>query len=379
MTDNPSDNSGVLDEPILNSHEINRFIDYLGDYGDELLFDSEEIIVNYGDVTTSIDLLISGEALVEVPANGKWIPVAWIKEGSVIGEIAFLDSHPRTARVIARTECRLFRIDKEAFNELSKNNPQRALEFISRISQIMAYRLRRIEQFDALEQGREDMRKELAADLHDQTMSELSAILMHLGLLKLTLDTNTETTEDINNLVSMVKNADVNLRQLVRDKGHDELSVVGLEETLRNFFQDLEAENLSNPMTIAYTSNRIDEGGLPGPVTRDLYQIIRQSVLNSVDHSSANEIKIELMWEEEGIVFSVKDDGIGFSQSKISNVPEAGHFGLLNLKLRAERVGGTVDIISAEGEGTSVVGAIPITRKLSEDIPTNTVRYVLGN
>ncbi len=379
MTDNPSDSSGVLDEPTLNSHEINRFIDYLGDYGDELLFDSEEIIVNYGDVTTSIDLLISGEALVEVPANGKWIPVAWIKEGSVIGEIAFLDSHPRTARVIARTECRLFRIDKEAFNELSKNNPQRALEFISRISQIMAYRLRRIEQFDALEQGREDMRKELAADLHDQTMSELSAILMHLGLLKLTLDTNTETTEDINNLVSMVKNADVNLRQLVRDKGHDELSVVGLEETLRNFFQDLEAENLSNPMTIAYTSNRIDEGGLPGPVTRDLYQIIRQSVLNSVDHSSANEIKIELMWEEEGIAFSVKDDGIGFSQSKISNVPEAGHFGLLNLKLRAERVGGTVDIISAEGEGTSVVGTIPITRKLSEDIPTNTVRYVLGN
>ncbi len=379
MTDNPSDSSGVLDEPTLNSHEINRFIDYLGDYGDELLFDSEEIIVNYGDVTTSIDLLISGEALVEVPANGKWIPVAWIKEGSVIGEIAFLDSHPRTARVIARTECRLFRIDKEAFNELSKNNPQRALEFISRISQIMAYRLRRIEQFDALEQGREDMRKELAADLHDQTMSELSAILMHLGLLKLTLDTNTETTEDINNLVSMVKNADVNLRQLVRDKGHDELSVVGLEETLRNFFQDLEAENLSNPMTIAYTSNRIDEGGLPGPVTRDLYQIIRQSVLNSVDHSSANEIKIELMWEKEGIVFSVKDDGIGFSQSKISNVPEAGHFGLLNLKLRAERVGGTVDIISAEGEGTSVVGTIPITRKLSEDIPTNTVRYVLGS
>ena len=379
MTDNPSDSSGVLDEPTLNSHEINRFIDYLGDYGDELLFDSEEIIVNYGDVTTSIDLLISGEALVEVPANGKWIPVAWIKEGSVIGEIAFLDSHPRTARVIARTECRLFRIDKEAFNELSKNNPQRALEFISRISQIMAYRLRRIEQFDALEQGREDMRKELAADLHDQTMSELSAILMHLGLLKLTLDTNTETTEDINNLVAMVKNADVNLRQLVRDKGHDELSVVGLEETLRNFFQDLEAENLSNPMTIAYTSNRIDEGGLPSPVARDLYQIIRQSVLNSVDHSSANEIKIELMWEEEGIAFSVKDDGIGFSQSKISNVPEAGHFGLLNLKLRAERVGGTVDIISAEGEGTSVVGTIPITRKLSEDIPTNTVRYVLGN
>ena len=217
MTENAFDNPGALDEPTLSSQEIIRFTDYLADYGDELFFDSEEVIVNYGDITTSIDLLISGEALVEVPVNGKWIPVAWIKQGSVIGEIAFLDSYPRTARVIARTGCQLFRVDRKAFNDLSENNPQRALEFISRISQIMAYRLRRIEQFDAIEQGRDDMRKELAADLHDQTMSELSAILMHLGLLKLTLDGNEETADDLDHLVSMVKNADVNLRQLVRD------------------------------------------------------------------------------------------------------------------------------------------------------------------
>ena len=111
MTENAFDNPGVLDEPTLSSQEVIRFTDYLADYGDELLFDSEEVIVNYGDITTSIDLLISGEALVEVPVNDKWIPVAWIKQGSVIGEIAFLDSYPRTARVIARTVCRLFRVD----------------------------------------------------------------------------------------------------------------------------------------------------------------------------------------------------------------------------------------------------------------------------
>jgi len=378
MTENAFDNPGVLDEPTLSSQEVIRFTDYLADYGDELLFDSEEVIVNYGDITTSIDLLISGEALVEVPVNDKWIPVAWIKQGSVIGEIAFLDSYPRTARVIARTVCRLFRVDRKAFNDLSENSPQRALEFISRISQIMAYRLRRIEQFDAIEQGRDDMRKELAADLHDQTMSELSAILMHLGLLKLTLDGNEETADDLDHLVSMVKNADVNLRQLVRDKGHDALSVVGLEETLREFFQDLEAENTSNPVTIGYTSNRLDEGGLPGPVARDLYQIIRQSVLNAVDHASADAIEVEIMWDQEGIVFSVKDDGKGFNQSNISNVPEAGHFGLLNLKLRTERVGGTVDIISTEGEGTSVVGTIPIARKTPEAIAASTVQFILG-
>jgi signal transduction histidine kinase len=378
MPDDSFDNPGSLDEPILTPKEIDKYMEYLSDYGKEIFFVEEEIIVDYGDITTSIDLLISWEAMVEIPVNDKWIPVAWIKSGSVIGEIAFLDSYPRTARVIARTSCRLFRVDRAAFTELSERDPDKALEFISRISRIMAYRLRRIEQFDAVEQGRDDMRKELAADLHDQTMSELSAILMHLGLLKLTLDGHEESAPDIEDLVAMVKSADVNLRQLVREKGHDDLTVVGLEESLRIFFEGLENEEVPFSIEITYTSNQIDQGGLPGPIARDLYQIIRQSVLNSVEHSNSEIIQVEILWNQEGISFSVKDNGVGFSQSNITNVPETGHFGLLNLKLRTERVGGYVDIISVEGKGTRVVGSIPITRRISENIEPHTIQYSLS-
>jgi len=378
MPDNSFDNPGSLDEPILTAKEIEKYREYLSDYGKEIFFSEEETIVDYGDITTSIDLLVSGEALVEVPVNEKWIPVAWIKSGSVIGEIAFLDSYPRTARVIARTSCRLYRVDRADFTQLSERDPEKALEFISRISQIMAYRLRRIEQFDAVEQGRDDMRKELAADLHDQTMSELSAILMHLGLLKLTLDGHAESAADIEHLVTMVKNADVNLRQLVREKGHDDLAIVGLEESLRIFFEGLENEVVPFSIKIAYTSNQIDQGGLPGPVARDLYQIIRQSVLNSVEHANPEMIQVEIIWKQEGISFFVKDNGVGFNQSSIDNVPEAGHFGLLNLKLRTERVGGSVNIISAEGKGTNVIGNIPITRRISEYIEPQTVQYTLS-
>ena len=376
MVDNYFDSSGSLDEPILTDTEIGKYKKYFSDYGEEILFSQGTVIVGYGDVSTSIDLLLTGEALVEVPVNEKWIPVAWIKSGSIIGEIAFLDSQPRTARVIARTACKLFRISRDSFSEVSQKRPIAALEFISRISQIMAYRLRRIEQFDAVEQGRDDMRKELAADLHDQTMSELSAILMHLGLLKLVIE-DQETVKDIDNLVSMVKNADVNLRQLVREKGHDQIAVVGIEESLQMFFKDLEKEPVSSPIEIVYISNELNKGGLPGPVAMDLYQIIRQSVLNSVEHANANLISAEIIWVEEGISFSVEDNGIGFSRSNITNVPEAGHFGLLNLKLRAERVGGYVDINSEEGKGTKVVGTIPISRETSENIKLRTNRYFL--
>ena len=110
MADNYFDSSGSLDEPILTDTEIGKYKKYFSDYGEEILFSQGTVIVGYGDVSTSIDLLLTGEALVEVPVNEKWIPVAWIKSGSIIGEIAFLDSQPRTARLIARTACKLFRI-----------------------------------------------------------------------------------------------------------------------------------------------------------------------------------------------------------------------------------------------------------------------------
>ena len=69
MPDDSFDNAGSLDEPILTPKEIDKYMEYLSDYGKEIFFVEEEIIVDYGDITTSIDLLISGEAMVEIPVK----------------------------------------------------------------------------------------------------------------------------------------------------------------------------------------------------------------------------------------------------------------------------------------------------------------------
>ena len=62
MPDDSFDNPGSLDEPILTPNEIDKYREYLSAYGKEIFFAEEEVIVNYGDITTSIDLLVSGEA-----------------------------------------------------------------------------------------------------------------------------------------------------------------------------------------------------------------------------------------------------------------------------------------------------------------------------
>ncbi|MQG02631.1 MAG: cyclic nucleotide-binding domain-containing protein [SAR202 cluster bacterium] len=370
-----------LNEPTLSNDEMSRFRAAFRKGGIEFAVDEDELISDYGDSDDCLYLMLSGEALVEVPAGDRWLNVALLRTGTVIGEISFLDSQPRTARVRARTACRLFRIDRESFDALSETDATSALEFVHKISRILAYRLRRIEQFDAVEQGRREMRTELAADLHDSTMNDLSGILMNLGLLKFSLggdSDNQKTLTEVDGIVSMVKHADQTLRNLVREKAHDDITLRGLEGTIDDFLVSLSRGPMTRKVTIEFKSKNLSYENIPGHMAEDIFQIVRQSVVNANHHSDCSTIDLSLSWDDAGISFSVKDDGIGFNPDNISNVPGSGHFGLLNLKLRAERIGGSVDFETGSGKGTNVYGFAPLTRKLQDDRQDEKVRnYVL--
>ena len=371
----------ALNEPTLCNDEMSRFRVAFRKGGVEFSIDEDELISDYGDSDDCLYLMLSGEALVEVPAGDRWLNVALLRTGTVIGEISFLDSRPRTARVRARTACQLFRKNRESFDAISETDASSALEFVHKISRILAYRLRRIEQFDAVEQGRREMRTELAADLHDSTMSDLSGILMNLGLLKFSLagDTDSQKTiVELDEIVSMVKHADQTLRNLVREKAHDDVTLHGLERTIDDFLVTLSAESATRKVNIEYKSKNLSYESIPGHIAEDIFQIVRQSVLNANHHSECSNIDLSLSWDDKGISYSVKDDGIGFNPGNISNVPGSGHFGLLNLKLRADRIGGTVDFETGSGKGTNVFGFAPLTRKLLDEKQDEKVRnYVL--
>ncbi|SVA34436.1 uncharacterized protein METZ01_LOCUS87290 [marine metagenome] len=370
-----------LNEPTLSNEEMSRFRAIFQEGGAEFSADEDELISDYGDSDDCLYLMLSGEALVEVPAGDRWLNVALLRTGTVIGEISFLDSQPRTARVRARTGCRLFRIDRGSFDSLSVTDAPAALEFVHKISMILAYRLRRIEQFDAVEQGRREMRTELAADLHDSTMSDLSGILMNLGLLRFSLGGDSDsqkTLAEVEEIVSMVKHADQTLRNLVREKAHDDVTLHGLERTIDDFLVSLSRVPITRKVSIEYESKNLSYENIPGHIAEDIFQIVRQSVLNANDHSECSNIYLSLGWDDAGISFSIKDDGIGFNPANISNVPGSGHFGLLNLRLRAERIGGSIDFETGSGKGTNVFGFVPLTQKLQDDRRNETVRnYIL--
>jgi signal transduction histidine kinase len=94
-----------------------------------------------------------------------------------------------------------------------------------------------------------------------------------------------------------------------------------------------------------------DEGAVSDEVREQLFLVLREAVRNTVSHSGASKVSVEVRTDEEKIVGLVEDDGRGFDR-KSSERAEAG--GLAYMAERASLLGGTCSIESVPGEGTRV-------------------------
>ncbi len=95
---------------------------------DAVTYRAGQILFRKGDTGDAAYVLITGEAEVSVVTDAGEIPVAHLKNGDFVGEIAILCDVPRTATVTAKTELKALRITKEAFLQLMHQFPEIAIE-----------------------------------------------------------------------------------------------------------------------------------------------------------------------------------------------------------------------------------------------------------
>ncbi len=90
-----------------------------------------------------------------------------------------------------------------------------------------------------------------------------------------------------------------------------------------------------------------------------LFKILKESLTNITRHSKAGRVSVSLLRRKGFAELTIHDDGIGVQKHKISI---DGSLGFLGMKERASAVGGTVDIVSRPGKGTTVHAHLPISR-----------------
>lgn len=110
---------------------------------------------------------------------------------------------------------------------------------------------------------------------------------------------------------------------------------------------------------------------LPGQVEMNLLRIGQEAVANAVKHGHAHNVSVELLYKPASVCLTVSDDGHGFVAGM---GPPAGHFGLLDMRERAQSMGSQLKIESEPGCGTRIaveVRPIP-SAAIDDELKTNT-------
>ena len=96
---------------------------------------------------------------------------------------------------------------------------------------------------------------------------------------------------------------------------------------------------------------------LPAPVEMNLLRIGQEAVANAVKHGRARHVFIELRFELASVCLTVSDDGEGFAAAQPS---PTGHFGLLDMRERAQSMGSHLRVESEPGQGTRIAVEVPL-------------------
>ena len=132
------------DEPKLMANFSEKDLQKIYAVGEVQQFAAGEIGVTEGADDTSLFIILEGTAEVLIPKRSGWYKLAALSPGGVFGELSFFDRMPRSARVVALTDCNVLKISDSAFQHLRVHDTSLALSLIQDLGKILSHRLRRM-------------------------------------------------------------------------------------------------------------------------------------------------------------------------------------------------------------------------------------------
>lgn len=103
---------------------------------------------------------------------------------------------------------------------------------------------------------------------------------------------------------------------------------------------------------------------LPGQIEMNLLRIAQEAVANALKHGQARQIEIDLQYGQKAVCLTVTDHGSGFPASQ---GPRSGHFGLLDMRERAQSMGSELKIDNRPEGGTRVIVRVPLESTETND------------
>jgi PAS domain S-box-containing protein len=202
-----------------------------------------------------------------------------------------------------------------------------------------------------LMEQREMERLDLARDLHDGPLQELTAISFTLADA-VSIDQKDERIARLTSAQNLLLRQASEIRQFCNELRPPALAPFGLEKAVRSH---IEAFQSRHPNIRFHLDLTADRQALSEHTRMGLFRIYQELLNNIAKHSQASDVWIRLSLDSENGTLEVRDNGVGF------HVPtdwmaqaRSGHLGLIGMRERASAIHGVLDIQSRPGHGTRV-------------------------
>ncbi|HTJ91757.1 MAG TPA: histidine kinase [Pararobbsia sp.] len=227
-------------------------------------------------------------------------------------------------------------------------------EFIGTTADITTFveaRQRIRELADRSESAREDERKRLARELHDDLAQSLLALRLQIGVAAYEFGKMSPVFgERVKSMIALVDESIKVLRDAISS-----LRPVALDMGVLAVLEWLADQWMSDHGLSCQFSSNVQAVPLSEKSTTAVFRIAQEALRNVARHAQASHSSVSLNQSDSHYVLEIRDNGCGFDPS--SRSPTS--FGLVGIRERASALGGTLEIDSAPGQGTAVRINIP--------------------
>jgi signal transduction histidine kinase len=197
------------------------------------------------------------------------------------------------------------------------------------------------------EAAKEEERKRIARELHDDLGPSLTAVIINLQLGS--KERLAESTELVDRIIQQIRDLSLALRPPLLDE-------MGLIPALKGY---LESTAERTGLDLDFRGDPA-LSGLPPEVEITAFRVAQEAITNVVRHAGARRATTSIERVDGRLVVSVEDDGAGFDVGAAMSAPTGSAVGLLGMRERVQLLGGDLSIDAAPGRGTRVRAELPL-------------------
>jgi signal transduction histidine kinase len=201
-----------------------------------------------------------------------------------------------------------------------------------------------------LDRAREEEVKRLAHELHDEAGQMLAVV--HLDLDRVASELAPSLRDRLEPVRARLRDVELQLRRISHEMRPTVLDDLGLLPALRFL-----GEGVARRDGITVRVEDDLDRRLPPEVETVLYRAAQEALTNVTRHAKATRVTVRLDQEEGYVILRVSDDGVGFDPGRAG---DGAGLGITGIRERLASIGGTLEIHSSPGKGTTLRAPIPL-------------------